>query len=442
MSHHEIPAIATERTTPDDDLFVRMEHALGLPVVNQGVWHLPQRWDRAAFDALAHQLRQGRLSRLLIRSRWPVRDRWHYTPDAGSAEYATTTVGPDEAAAWAGEQARYGLNSVSGPAWRLTAADAQAGGTFVSWVGSHVIGDGGAVITAISEAIDGRPFDTGTTEPGPLGTVAEIVDALGASAAAAYRLVRHRSTPVPRPPATPVARADEAGWTGISPTAIRMIPVRAFADAAAAAGGTPNTLFMAIVVGILAATGRVADGDEVPVNLPMSTRTPGDRRANASTGVTARVVVSGDRYRDLRPLRAAGRQAFGSLADGPGALALLGTLAHPLGDRLVRMLAGDATAPLCLASNLGELPLGFAALGTGAPGPVAVRSVTAGASSETIRAMAGGISAWASTSAGVVTLCVSGLDPDRVTGDAALSALVVDELGRWDLPSAPWGALR
>ncbi|MDL9945981.1 hypothetical protein QSJ19_10340 [Gordonia sp. ABSL11-1] len=30
----------TGRLTPDDDLFVRMEHALRLPVVNQCVWHL------------------------------------------------------------------------------------------------------------------------------------------------------------------------------------------------------------------------------------------------------------------------------------------------------------------------------------------------------------------------------------------------------------------
>lgn len=430
-----------ERLTPDDDLFVRMEHAMGLPVINQAVWRLPTRLDPARFTELGAALTHGRMSRLVVRCAFPLRDRWVHTPDAGRHAFADEQIDAADGAGWALAQANLGIDSVTGPSWRMSAITTRdTDETFVSWVSSHVIGDGGAVITGIGEVLDGIGYDATDADPGMLDTVREGADALRTSAVAAYRLARHRTRPAPLPrPTAPDPAVSAEDWGGVSPTVIVTIPEGTFDAVAQRAGGTANTLFTAIVIGILEASGAVADGDEIPVNLPVSTRIPGDRRANASTGVTARVRVSPALRADLTPLRTASKTAFASATGAPSSLALLGRLAQPLGDSIVRRLAADSRAPLCLASNLGTLDAGFAGLGTGLPGSVAMRSMTVGASRDVLRRMAGGISGWSSRSAGHITLCITALDPDRVANTATLTSLVAEELSRWDLRGSFWG---
>ncbi|RPA12259.1 hypothetical protein EEB19_08115, partial [Gordonia sp. OPL2] len=223
-----------------------------------------------------------------------------------------------------------------------------------------------------------------------------------------------------------------------APAHVTRVDGEAFAEVATRAGGTTNTLFTAIGLGVLEATGRVGPGDVVGASLPMSTRGPGDRRANATTGVTARVTVDDTRYRDLRPLRWASKHAFASLGDSPSARAQLGVLGQALPDPLIRRLSTTMTAPLCLTSNLGRLSTGFASLGGSRPVPVVVRAVTVGAGLATVRRMAGGLSAWISESDGGHTLAFTSLDPDRVADAATLSALVQGELGRWGLVGQHW----
>ncbi len=69
-----------DRLTADDDLFVRMDVILGLPVVNQTLWRFPGTVDIDAFASLAEKLRRGRLSRLVATHRGPGRAHWRYTP--------------------------------------------------------------------------------------------------------------------------------------------------------------------------------------------------------------------------------------------------------------------------------------------------------------------------------------------------------------------------
>lgn len=432
-----------ERLTPDDDLFVRMEHAAGLPVVNQCVWRLGGDVDEAFVAELADRLALGRLSRLVVRRRLPVPDRWVHSRDAGRYRFETTPIRAAELAAWARARCDDTIDTIDGPAWRLSAIRlGDTGETAVSLVASHVVGDGGAVLTAVREAVTGIPFDRTDVRP----TLADEVHAgaalVAGAARSAYTLARQTradggSADTAPSPAAPPTRTTDGG--GPCPTTITTVPVDGFDAAAAAAGGTPNTLFAAIVLGVLCATGRVGDGDEVPLALPVSTRLPGDRRANATSGCTARIIVSPNRYRDLGVLRAACKDAYRALDSDPGRLVLLGRVAQPLTDGLVRRLVAGSTAPLCLASNLGDLDDDFASLGGAVTGPVAMRSVTV-APAAVLRRMAGGIGAWASRSADRMTLCVTSLDPDRVADDADLTGLLHDELGRWGLSGTAWGS--
>lgn len=438
-----------ERLGPDDDLFVRMECVLELPVVNQVVWRLPKRMTREHFTALGQSLAAGRLSRLVKRTPFPLRDRWIHTPSAGIFQFHDGEIPMSEVASWARAQAEAAaVDCVNGPAWQLTATGiTETGGTAVSWVSSHVIGDGGAVVTGVQEVLQGRQFDTHNPDGGLIDAVGEGISSLAASTQAAARLVRGTSgSPPTRPPAPAVSTWAPAstppgadGRPTTSPTVIVGVDAEQFDCVAAEVGGTANTLFTAIVIGVLQRSGRVADGDVIPVGLPVSTRTPDDRRANATIGATARYPINRERYRDLTSLRAESKSAYTAASAGPGKLALLGIFAQPLGDRIVRRLAANSRAPLCLASNLGRLSDDFASLGTGAVGEVAMRSVTLGASPETLRRMDGGISGWSSRSAGVVTLCVTALDPDRVPTDQRLTELVLEELNQWQLRFSVWG---
>lgn len=433
-----------ERLTVDDDLFLRMEHALGVPVVNQAIWRLPGRVDPGEFAELGGALSGGRLARLVNRTPFPQRDRWIHTPSAGAHAVCGEAIAAHEIPAWARRQAEIGVDAVVGPAWRLTAVHVDdTGETVVSWVNSHVVADGGAVITGIEEAVVGGTFDTADARAGVGDAVRDGARTLLRAADAARALVMSRPTTPTRPPAPPVEPLPATGQPGVpapSPSVVVTVDETEFDSAAAAVGGTANTLSTAVVIGVLEATGRVADGDEIPVGLPVSTRTPGDRRANATTGATALYRLSAARHRDLRPLRAASKAAFAAVSDEPGALELLGRIAQPFGDSIVARLAADARAPLCLASNLGSLGNDFAGLGFGRPGPVAMRSMTLGATPEVLRRMDGGISGWSSRSAGLVTLCLTALDPVRVPDEPTLRGLVAEELGRWRLPVTLWGA--
>uniref|UniRef100_UPI003D9045DA hypothetical protein n=1 Tax=Gordonia sp. B7-2 TaxID=3420932 RepID=UPI003D9045DA len=439
--------LTPERLTPDDDLFVRMEHALRLPVVNQCVWRLDGNVTDAAIAEIAARLRRGRLSRLVHRRRTPGRDRWVHTPAAGRFSLSDRPIAAGEEASWARRCVDAPLDTIRGPSWRLTAArSADGSAVFVSLVASHVVGDGGAVMTAVTEAVADIAFDATDTPPRLRDNLRDTATLLGtAGRAAAAMVTDRRPTTQPRrdshpetPAATTAVTAGENAPVS-APTTILTIRSDAFRSAASASGGTPNSLFVAIMVGALERTGRIHPGEAIGLSLPMSTRTDNDRRANATTGVTAAIVVDDDRYRDLGAIRTACKSAFRTLVDGPSPAARLGIVAQALGDRAVRRLAANVSAPLCLASNLGELDPRFASLGTGSVGPVAMRSVASTPDLEVLRSMAGGISGWASESGGLVTLCVTSLDPDRVADDQALSKVVADELGRWSLTGSAWG---
>ncbi|MDK8511401.1 hypothetical protein QP948_08340, partial [Corynebacterium bovis] len=263
-------------------------------------------------------------------------------------------------------------------------------------------------------------------------------------------------------PAAPLTAADAstprtdspAAHPGLLPTIAVEVDGPRFAAAAAAAGGTTNTLFAAVTLGVLAASGRVTDGETVPVSLPVSLRGDHDLRANATSGATAHVVVSPDRYTDLTPIRAASKAGFRRITAGEfSAVDAMTRIAQALPDGVVRRLAGTASTPLCLASNLGVVDPLFASLGGPDQGRTAIRSVSVpdgdtdgdaaadggdGPAADGDLLRSGGISAWATLAGTRLSLCFTALDTSLIPDEDRLTALVSAELDRWDVPATRW----
>ncbi|QRY61724.1 hypothetical protein JVX90_15095 [Gordonia sp. PDNC005] len=424
-------AVAVGRLTADDNLFLVMERVVDLPVVNQVVWRLGSDVDADLVNRLGEGLRAGRLSRLAVRTAGPTRDLWRSTPAAGVVATSELPVRPGGEGDWARTQLAAPIDSVAGPSWRLTAAPTSDGQTLVSLVFSHVVADGGAILAAVDEAVRGcsRPLDVDGGRP--------IADALslGRAAASAVReLFRNRAPSAAREPRQ---AADDAPFT--CPTIAVTVDSAVFDATALEANGTPNTLFVALVLGVLERSGRVATGDDVKINLPVSTRgDDDDLRSNASSAATAEVTVSADRYDDLSELRASCKEAYVRRERDVDPFVSTVVVAQALPDAVVRRLAAGAGTPLCLASALGDLPPSFATLGGATTGPVAMRSTTVGASAAQLASAGGGVSAWSSRTPGVVTLCFAGLDPVATPDRRRLTDLVLGELERWDLYAQVW----
>lgn len=437
------PGPVVDRLTADDDLFVRMDVVLGLPVVNQTLWRFPGSVDVDTITALGQKLRYGRLSRLVTRHRGPGRAYWRYTPEAGAVEVQDDPVPAGDEEAWGRTQADAPLDFGKGPAWRLVVARAAADDSvLVSLIISHVIADGGTGAVAVIEAIHGLDYVPGA-EPGLVSDVRDAADLLWTAGRTAVRIWRaSRSTP----PASPVrvtgrpAPGTDVSDAETAPNVTILIPQADYTAAATTRGGTDNSLFAALMVGVLERSGRVSPGDVVPVSLPVSSRTLDDRRANASSGATAFVEVDPQRYDDLTAVRTACKDAYGRLAANSGAVAQRAVVLQALSKPITRRLASNVTTPLCLASNVGQAPDEFATLGTGTPGALSIRAITATGDPARLRDRKGGISGWLAFNDDHVMFSVSSLDPVRIPDTASLRTLVTDELAAWGISGKSWGA--
>jgi hypothetical protein len=426
------------RLTADDHLFVVMEQVLGVPVVPQVIWKVEA--PGAALDRVAevadvgHRLTVGRLSRLVRRTRGPVRDRWVYTARAGHVRIDHDPVTPDQVTGWLHDRLQTRVDSVRGPAWELSAVPTTDGHVIVSLVRSHVVADGAAMIRAVTEAVSGAVSGAVTPRPEPRGDSARDVLSLLTTVG---RAVASLLTPSRR--GVPVPVDDGAGPAEVPTVAVRVDATR-FDQAATSRGGTANTLFQAVTLGVLVGSGRVHEGDTVPLAVPMSVREPeDDLRANATTGATVTARLDPGRYDDLTGLRAAAKEAYREVGSrtGPDRVAAMAQIAQILPDTVVRRVAAGATTPVCLASNLGEPPDAFTGLGLEHHGcDVALRSVIRAGSAQELAARRGGVSAWAVRSGTTLSLSFTSLDPVHVRDARHLLELVREELGRWGLD---WG---
>lgn len=441
---------AAVRLTFGDDLFLRRHRGLGAPIVNQFVWRLEESVPRASLVRLRDELARGSLSRRADRARVPgARGRWSRAAHAPPLSVGPTVLQEGDVADWLRGNLTAPLDPERGDSWRLADVRLADGGTLLSLIVAHAVADGGAMIDAVERAVSGRPPLTLPERAGTWTTLrADLADARHQVGAVlrwgAGRLMNPggdragAAGPMPapaqeRPPAP-------EGW--VVPTVVAECDTAEVEAAATRHGGTLNTWFVALCTSLAVSAG-IADDDPVPVALPVAGRGPDDIRANTTR--IARVAV--DRTdlcrHDLAPLRAACRQAYAELparvsapASGAERGSLL-TLVQMLPDAVVRRLPAPS-GPRVLASNLGTMSPTFSAP-TGTPArSVAVMAGTRAVDDAELRALGGGLTAWACTCGDRTTVTVAALDPSTVPDDDTLRALMESSLAAWHVKAELW----
>jgi hypothetical protein len=462
---------ASNRLTYDDDLFLRTRRVLGVAVVNQTVWRLPAPLDADAVRALHRGLADGPLQRVVQPARLPgARARWAASAVSLDPLVESTPVPDDAVLTWADRQAQANLDPATGPTWALAAAPTASGGSVLSYVTSHVVADGGMHVGALQAAVAAAGFradDAGAfasasgTRRLPregerirTGLVADLRDATG-QASAAIGGLRHAARQGSAPPMLaqqsadrprPGPRTDDA-QPATPPVVVVDTDASTWHRAAHAAGGTANSLLIAVCTEILLAAGVATAGMPVRVSVPVSLRGREDLRSNATSGVSiavdTTVTPAPERagvVADLGQIRAGAAAEFRALTSGTrvDTLGPLKPFLQMVPDAVAKRAARDATAPLCLASNLGRLPATFAApLGTSASS-VLMRGVTQGLTRGRLRQMRGGLDSWWSEHDGVATLVVLGLDDERLGEPGQVRAAVEAVYARHALPSRFW----
>lgn len=442
------------RLTFDDDLFQRARRVLGIPLVNQALWRLDRPIPADRLADLHRRLATGPLGRRIVRSWVPgARDRWVPSDSRLPVQIDEHPLGADEIVDWAELHASSDLDPESGPAWALATAPTHDGGAVLSYIASHVICDGGAFIGSFVAAADGRDIGRLPADDPAVRWGDDLRDGSGQLARAVAgvgRAVRTRRAVAPTDAAqTSVQTGRRAGRPGDDiarrpATVIVDCDASRWDEVARTHGGTGNSLLVALSVEILVASGRAEAGRPVRVSLPVSRRASGDLRANATSGVTVTVdtaLVDGvGRVPDLASIRSRSREAFVGLADGTRTDPLdpLKPLLQMLPDAVVARCAGAAPSPLCLSSNLGDLPSSFAhPLGVTSRS-VVLRTVPQEVTPVMLRRTRGGLNTWLSRHGDSVSLVALGLDPDHFADRSDLQALVVEAFDRWGLPAKPW----
>lgn len=448
-----------ERTTHDDDLFIRMDRAFGVPVLSQAIWRLTEPLDADELDRIGRRLQRTPLSRVLHRSHVPLaRDHWTAAGGAAGRTHSDPPLADDEILEWIESAADVRFDLDDGPVWELRAAELRSGGGLVTMCSSHAVGDGWLGGLSILQATADTDV-TPTYRPVAPTLTDDIRDAagqalsIGSNLAALARdswtarrspVVQSDDAPVtsqstPAPPAP--SEAEMARETPIrTPLAIVSIPGEEWRSTVAAAEGTTTALFIAIVIGLIVDAGRADWTDRVRVSVPMSLREEADdTRANSTTGLTLDVPAEWSRDRDLRSIRRLAKEAYQGAGTRSSRLLRLQPLMQALPDRAVSALSTNAATPLALASSGGAVDPLFAGLGKPSRvGTFASRATTQGVSRERLARLRGGLAAWFHDTGDITTLAVSGLDPKAFPTSVELGTSVQKECARWGLTPQNW----
>ncbi|HWC22126.1 MAG TPA: hypothetical protein VG502_07485 [Flexivirga sp.] len=444
------------RLTSAEETFVLAEQVLDLPVINQMIWRFDTPLDADRLKKVVDRLRSGPLTRRLHRAGAPfARDTWFAAPPSAPVLRIDDTIDPARLIEWLDHDIDREFHTDSGAPWTVSAVPLDDGGHVVAFTAPHTLSDGTGINAAFEAAVTGRDIgrlpDDNAVVPSRLHDVrdgARQLVAAGRGLAGAVRLTARnrkgrgavdRRTPPPqprRPAVIPVADAEDSAY------ALAAFSAEDWHHAANLRGGSANSLLVAIGVGLLEAAGRIDDVPEIPVSMPVTVRTSGDRRAIATIGATLAVGTDRSRYDDLRPIRSAARDALTRATDpdrdSDDLLRLITPIVRLLPRKVLRSLALRQPAAVLTCSNLGELPQDVATLGASTPGQVAVRMAVQHATVEQLRAARGGLTVWLSFSAGTAMLSVLSMDPDLWPNRAAVQRAITEEAAKWSLAPTFW----
>ncbi|WP_188490693.1 hypothetical protein [Williamsia phyllosphaerae] len=427
-----------------------VNRAFDWSVVLQLVWTFDEVVDAAALAQMNAELAVGSLNRRVVLPSVPIaRPRWSHSPATPDVVIDTLPIGADGIEAWAdGELETVTLDPVDGSAWRLRGVPTADGGFVVSLTTLHLVADGrGMVAAAVAAATSG-----GSSDPVPLSTrravLADLADVLTVVSQAGSGVARAltsavRSTTDDGPP--PPARAVRAPMHERSPSArtrwaVVSVSAAHWEEVARRHHGTSNILFVAVIAGALRAAGHLPADEPIKVGIPVSRRTEGDDRANATAGVSVMVRGEVTAGGDLTALRRLCKQAYERLAAGtrPAMMHL-----RPLMNVLpVSVVAKVATAgngmPDVMTSNLGVFGPEVARIGGHTASAVAFRGDAQGVDPDLHHRFGDGLQSWSVQVGDTLTFSVAAFDESAFAGASELRAGIAAELDAWGVVHRIW----
>ncbi|MBY6365878.1 hypothetical protein [Rhodococcoides corynebacterioides] len=445
------------RLQDQDFTYWFLREAFGWDVVLQLTWMFDTAPATAAVQDFTDALTASRLHRRVVRPRIPpARPSWVRSTADPVLSARDAPVPADERDAWARALLRTSdLDAEAGRCWAVHLAPDDHGGAVLSLTCLHLAADGRALTTAATDAAAATrmrapaPSTLSTRPPGPVDDLVDAGLQVGRAARGTARAVRAALTsrtagtgetsgarpaamPARPPRSAPAIRAPRAhpSWVVVDTDTDH------WAERAARYGGTPNSLFVAVVAGALYASGYAAPGDPVSIGVPVSLRGPDaadDQRSNATGGVTVVVDDRPSAGGDLGPVRARCRAAFTAVGAGdrPAAYhlqSLLQVLPIALVTRVV--MAGPSGMPDAVASNLGRFD-GLARMGDATATSVSFRGDARGVRPDRPERFGEGVQSWLLETEGRTTFAVAGFDETCVGTVSALRDAVRAELDAW-----------
>jgi hypothetical protein len=440
-----------DRVTGADESYLLAEDLFGLGAPIQFLWVFDSDPGAAALTRLRDQLASGSLNRRVHRTRVPfARDRWVRAGVVPDLVLASSPIADDDVGAWMdGCVRRSALRPVDGHGWKLDGTPTTSGGYALSLLVSHMISDGQGIYAALAAAHAGTSTNTLPTEQqasGWPGVRSDLVDAVGQAVAATTSVaklvaafVRQRgggaskqsvskaSHVVERPgPDTVLATAD--------------VDREQWRVRAAEHGGTSNSLFTALLGGLVQRSGYPVPAAAMRLCIAVSRRGEGDERANASGGVWIRVPGDITPERGLGEIRTLSKQAFIDYADSGSAAVAdnLQPVVRLLPKKLIGKMMQSIPGPDTTVSNLGVVPRSALELGGETATSFGIRAIMQGRPAEHRRILGPAVAAWAVEYGDKMTITFFGIHPDHFGDADLLRKQIGEELTAWGLDHRVW----
>ncbi|WP_207842498.1 hypothetical protein [Williamsia soli] len=449
--------IQADRVTGADESYLLAEDLFGLGAPIQFLWVFDRHPGEAALVRLRDELAAGSLNRRVRRTRVPLaRDRWVRHDEVPDLRCAPSPIADDEIGAWMDERVRgSALRPADGHGWQLDGAPTGSGGYALSLLVSHMVSDGQGVYAALAAAHAGASTNTLPTldqTRGWPGLRDDLTDARQQVAAAARSCTllatalwkqRGKDTSVdsvPKEPQSPKAAMTPDRGGPETTLATADVDKEQWIARAAEHGGTSNSLFTALLGGLVQRSGYPVPAPAMRLCIAVSRRGDGDERANASGGVWIRVPGEITPDRGLGEIRALSKEAFIDYANN-GAAAVADNLqpvVRLLPKRLIGKMMQSIPGPDTTVSNLGVVPRTALELGGETATSFGIRAIMQGRPPQHRRTLGPAVAAWAVEYGDKVTITFFGIHPDHF-GDADLMRKQIgEELTAWGLDHRMW----
>jgi hypothetical protein len=440
------------RLQAEDFTYWFVHRAFGWSVVLQLVWTFDRPLRRDALVAINSRLGDGPLNRRVTRAGVPfARPTWGRSDTCPELIIDSVPIDSAHVETWAeAEMNSAPLDPERGRQWQLRGASTHQGGYVLSLTALHLVADGKAMVSAAGDAFAGRGEDVLTSTASAVGLrrrthdLADSVTQIGSAAGGVLRALRaaRRSGQQPeaapsrpaRPPIHERAPLARTSWSIVS------VDSDVWAKVAGEHGGTPNSLFIAIISGLLRSSGYAPLGEPIKVGIPVSRRGDADDRGNATAGVSVILTDEPIPGGDLGGIRSRCKAAFSALGSGHRpAMIHLQPLMWLLPTRLiVKVISGGNGMPDAVTSNLGTFSTALAEVDGVQASGVAFRGIAQGVEAALPYRFGDGVQSWLLEYDGTTTFSVAAFDELHVTDRGQLGRLLSTELEAWGVPHRLW----